>query len=150
MHPLSEHHEDIVCSIGANELLPYFTAAHGRILCSSQDRAPLSTTLILGFIFSKAAFSFSDGVKPYFSSTRSDRNIPTVPQATRPTPTPSLALCERLLYALVTKSAFRVTNCNHEMNGYELKQRHGFKALWCGLSCVANCKFSLDGQRVGE
>lgn len=63
-------------------------------------RSSLSTRWILGFIDSNSALSFAVGVKPYFSSARSDKYSPATPQASRPTPKPSLALKLRFWYAL--------------------------------------------------
>lgn len=64
------------------------------------DRPSPSTRRILGFIFSRASLSFSDGVKPNFSSARSERYNPTTLQVSRPTPTPSFDLADKPWYAL--------------------------------------------------
>lgn len=78
----------------------------------------------MGFIVSNSALSFSDGVKPNFSSARSDKYNPATPQASRPTPTPSLDFEERFLYALLLRSASKILYCGLDLTveGHELQQ----------------------------
>lgn len=61
----------------------------------------LSTVTIRGVILRSSSVSCSVGVYPNLSSARSDRYSPAAPQAMMPRPTPTRALEERFLYALL-------------------------------------------------